>query len=493
MRLSRQKHVARVFRTVILLFTAASAIFAQSESWRREPPKPGPVRPLSLPQLRRVTLSNGIRLILVEDHRVPVTTIQAAIPLAIKPDNDVNRLTTKLTLAEATAELLTAGARTRNSEELAREVESLGGRLAAADSDDFLEVSAVVISENTGNMLQLFADVLLHPSFPEDEVALYKSNRLEKLVAQRQDPAFLADERFDRAVFGNLAYAISAPTKQAVAFVNRARVQRFYSDNIGPEGAVLVAIGDFDAPSTEKRIKQLFEPWRKPARASLRVRVAPPARVARKIYLVNRAGSEQADLRVGEVAITRKDPDYFPLLIADAILGGGTSSRLFLNIRERLGYAYDVSSSLHSRKYAGAFYAASQSRTEVAVQALKEMLLELDRLRNELVSAAELQAAKNYLNGLFSLSLASQEGLADRLTQAEILELGPNDLATRRAQIDGVTAEQVRAAVRKHVPSGRETIVVIGDAMKLQKSLAPIGAITLLDTRGRLLRNRGNR
>ncbi|HEX8090235.1 MAG TPA: insulinase family protein, partial [Blastocatellia bacterium] len=217
----------------------------QSEGWRKQAPASDPDRPFNLPPARVSRLENGLMLVMIEDHRAPIVTIDVGMPSRAALSPSLNILMEQSALAEATAQLMTEGAGSRGSEQLAREVETLGGRIASAASDDYMEVSAAVVAENAGPMLEILGDVLLRPTFPRNEVALYKSNRIDKLRVDRQEPSFLLSEHFNRIVYGSHPYAISAPTPAAVKTVTRAKIERFYRSSYGPEGSAVVIVGDF--------------------------------------------------------------------------------------------------------------------------------------------------------------------------------------------------------------------------------------------------------
>src|SRR5262245_53105677 len=451
---------------------------------RSQPPKPGPVRPLKLPTPREVKLPNGLTLVLIEDHRAPIVTALVGIPLVINQSAGIAEMTNQLALAEATAELITEGAGSRTSEQLAREDETLGGRIASSANSDYAEVTVSVLAENVERMMKTLGDVIVRPNFPEDEVALFKKTRIDKLVVQRQDPAFLVDEQFDRAVFGSHYYAISSPTPASVEALDRTRIRQFYESSFTPTGSVAVIAGDFTSSEMERIARANLGDWkgREKTLASAKSVAIPSAR--RQVLLIDRPGSEQADFRVGGLAIKRSDPDFFPLLVTNAVLGAGTSSRLFMNIREKKGYAYDASSSLNALLQAGTFYGGAQTRTEVTAAAIKEMLLEFDRLRTVVVPPKELQAAKNYLNGLFSIVLSTQGGAVERVAQTHLFGLGQNYLEAYRGRVEGVTAAQVQQMARKYLISNRAMIVVVGDASKLAKDLRAIGSIQILNSDG---------
>ncbi len=469
---------------------SAGWLSLQDESWRKQPPRPGPPRPFNLPASREARLGNGLTLVIVEDHRAPIATIEIGIPLMLTPYGDLNSFTHQVALAEATAELITEGAGLRTSEQLAREIETIGGRIASSANDDFAEVTASVISENIERMIDLIGDALLRPTFPQKEIALYKNNRVESLAVERQDPAFLVRERFNHVVYGSHhPYAVIAPTPEAVRAITRTKLLNFYRNNYTPSSAVIVIAGDFDATKIEAKLRMVFGKWKEPRRAIAGGKIqAMPKPTARRVYLIDRPGSEQADFRIGGLAVARAHADFFPLMVANAVLGAGTGSRLFLNVREKKGYTYDVSSTVSAFKEAGTFFASSETRAEATLAAIKEMLAELDRLRNEKVGMEELQNAKNYLTGLFSLELSTQGGIADQMIQARLFGLGADYLKTYRALIEAVTADQVQAVARKYMMSDNATIVVVGDAAKLRKDLSTLGPVELFDTQGKRMK-----
>src|SRR5215471_10795192 len=445
----------------------------QDESWRKQPPPPRSSLPLHLPPVHQTTLPNGLTLLLIEDHRTPVVTFEIAVPVG-----EVNDPPHQTGLAEATADLLTEGAGALSSQDLAREVEAMGGRIASSSNPDYSEVSASVLAGNASRMIEILGDVLLRPTFPEQEVALYKSTRLDRLTVERQDPAFVVAEQFDKVIYGPHPYSASAPTPESVSAMTRSRVREFYDAGFGPDGSYIVAVGDFDQSEMESKLRSVFSGWRARPRPAATV-PAPAPRTEKTIYLVDRPGSDQADIRIGNLAIKRSAPDLIPLMVANAILGGGTSSRLFLDLREQKGYTYDVSSSLAALKQYGTFFGATETRNEVCSQAIQGMLAQFDRIRREKVSAEELQNAKNYINGNYSLLLSTQTGLANQIVHTRLLGLDQDFLQNMRAKVEAVTIDQVMQAARNYILIDHPAIVVVGDAAKLKKSLDPIAPVVI--------------
>jgi zinc protease len=242
----------------------------------------------------------------------------------------------------------------------------------------------------------------------------------------------------------------------------------------------------------ESRARKILGEWKTQGAGSKSIGAADfPRATERRIYLVDRPGSDQADFRIGALAPKRSSPDYFPLLVANSILGAGTGSRLFLNIREQKGYAYDVYSSVGALREAGTFFGGAETRTEVAARAIREMIIEFERLGSVKVGPRELQDAKNYLNGLFSLALSTQGGVAERITQTRMLDLGRDYLEAYRSRIEAVTVEQVQEAARKYISIDHPVIVVVGDASKLARELRAIGPVEVFDIEGKPLKQNG--
>ncbi len=456
-----------------------SKTVSDAEIWRKTPPAAAPATPLKLPSSRQHILENGLTVVLIENSRIPVVSVSLGIRAG-----DVNDPPETIGLAEATASLLTDGAGSRTSEQLARDMESLGGQIAAASNNDYSEISASVIAENTDAMLDIFADVVLRPTFPESEIALYKKNREQNLTVQRQDPAFLASEQLYKTIYGEHPYAVSAPTPASIAAIDRAKIEAFYRANYQPQGAVLIVNGLFDAAKMLSKLRERFGNWQA-GQSKEKSFAAPRAANARRIILVDRPNSEQADFRIGSLGVARADADYFPLLVANAILGDGTSSRLFLNIREKKGYTYDVSSSVVAPAMRGLFYGSSETRNEVTGAAIKEILAEFERMRTQAVSESDLRNAKNYLNGNFSLTLSTQGGVTGSILRSQMLNLPADFLETYRQRVEAVTAGQLQQAAQKYIQTANAVIVVVGDAKRLKAQLLPFGKMEVFDINGR--------
>ncbi|HEX8291109.1 MAG TPA: pitrilysin family protein [Pyrinomonadaceae bacterium] len=438
-----------------------------TEDFRRQPPAPLPVRPLNLPEPAETQLANGLRVVFVEQRRLPLVSFRLAFRSGDSSDPaDLPGLTDVMT------DMLVEGTESRGSRQIAEEVARYGATLTAGASSDYLTVAASSLAAYADEVLELLADVTLRPVFPEGELALAKANAQQNLIAQRAQPSFLAGEAVARVLFGQHPYATVASTPESIEALSRDRLVRHHRQLLVPNDAVLLVAGDVDRGHVVGQVERLFGGW---ARGEVVAREfpAPPERDERVAYLVARPGSAQTNILVANKAIRRTDPDYFPVLVMHTILGGNASARLFMNLREEKGYTYGAYTQLDARRLAGSFRATTEVRNQVTGVSLKEIFYELGRIRDEDVSDEELSDAKSYLTGVFPIRLETQEGLIDQLVQIRVHDLAPDYLETYRDNVQRVTKEDVRRAARRTVTPERAAVVVVGDGAQIREQVAP--------------------
>ncbi len=439
----------------------------QTEDFRRRPPAPLPPRQLNLPTPEESALSNGLRVVVVEQPRLPLVSFRLAFRTgdAFDPQPLPG-------LTDIMADLLPEGTETRASREIAEEVARYGATLSAGATSDYTTVAASSLSAYSDQILELLADVSLRPSFPEHELELAKANAQQNLIAQRAQPSFLASEAVAHVLFGQHPYSVVSPTPESIDALTREAVLEHHRSKFVPANAVLFVAGDVRREEVLGRLEELFGGWQGgPAPAA--DFPAPPERTERVAYVVNRAGSAQTNIVVANPAMRRTDPDYFPVLVMHTILGGTASARLFMNLREEKGYTYGAYSQLDARRYAGSFRATAEVRTPVTGASLKEIFYELDRIRSEDVSEKELTDAVSYLTGVFPIRLETQEGLIEQLVQIRMHDLPGDYLHTYRENIQRVTREDVRRVAQKYVTPDRAAVVVVGDAEAIREQVAP--------------------
>ncbi|PYS93320.1 MAG: hypothetical protein DMF64_05575 [Acidobacteria bacterium] len=449
------------------------------EPFRREPPPPLAPRPLNLPAREELTLKNGLRVVFVEQRRLPLVSFRLAFRTG-----DVYDPPELPGLSDILTVMLNEGTERRTSRQIADEVARIGATLNAGSNSDYTTIAASALTEFAAEILELMADVCLHPSFPENELELTKQNALQNLIVQRGQPSFLANERMARVIYGAHPYAVVAPTPESIGAMTRARLAEFHRATFIPNNAVLVVGGDVERAQMLAHVERLFGAWSAGAVGAAEF-PAPPARDARTAYIVDRPGSAQSNIIIANPAITRTHPDYFPLLLMHTVLGANASSRLFMNLREEKGYTYGAYTNLDARKAAGTFRATAEVRTPVTGASLKEFFYEFARIRDELVSEQELQDAKAYLTGIFPIRLETLDGLIDQLIQIRMFDLPDDYLQTYRDRVQAVTRAEVQRVARTYVAPEAAAIVVVGDAAEITEQVGEYApAIEFYDSMG---------
>src|ERR1051326_7641294 len=451
----------------------------QTETFRREMPPPLEPRPRNIPEPFETALENGLGLVLIEDKRLPLISFRLAFRSgdAADPANLPG-------LSDMMSHLLTEGTESRTSRQIAEEIEKVGATLVVGSNSDFTAVAASALSAFTHEVLELIADVTLRPTFPENEVDLARENTKQMLIQQRAQPTFLASERMAKVMFGGHPYSVVSPTAKMLDGLTRDDRLSLRAKTFIPNNAVLIVIGDFDQESLPTQIEKLFARWQ-PGVVTRTDYAAPPKRARRTLYMIDRPGSAQSNIVIANEGITRKDPDYFPMLLMHTILGANASSRLFMNLREHKGYAYGAYSNLDARRLAGTFRATAEVRTAVTGASLHEFFYELDRIRNEAVSKEEIVNAKSYLTGVFPIRIETQDGLIDQLVNIKMYDL-PNDyLKTYRDRVDAVTRAEIQRVAQSYVQPNQAAIVIVGDAAEVTAQVKDYSEdIELYDTEG---------
>lgn len=440
---------------------------SQPETFRSQAPPPLPSHPITIPTPREITLPNGLTVVVVEDNRLPLVSYRLAFRVggAFDPPELPG-------LTDLLAGLLPEGTESKTSREIAEAVARMGASLSAGANSDYTIVAASALSQFNDRILDLMADVVLHPSFPENEVELAKQNTKESLRQQRAQPSFLASEMVSRVMFGEHPYSVVAPTPESIDRSSRDEFVRFHQSKFVPNSAVFIIVGDVRYDVILRRLESLFSTWER-GEELVTDFPAPPMRTRRTAYVVDRHGSAQSNIIIANSGITRTNPDYFPLLLMHTVLGANASSRLFMNLREEKGYTYGAYTNLDARRTAGTFRATAEVRTPVTGDSLKEFFYELNRIRNERVSEKEISDAKSYLTGVFPIRLETQEGLTDQLVQIKMLRLPDDYLTVYRDRVQAVTLEEIQTVAQKYVKPDEAAVIVVGDGSAVLDQIRP--------------------
>ncbi|GIW50892.1 MAG: hypothetical protein KatS3mg081_0247 [Gemmatimonadales bacterium] len=444
------------------------------------PPPAAPLRPMQFPPFQEVRLSNGVQVILVENHELPIVSLSLAFPAGSRYDP-----AGKEGLAELTAALLTKGTPSRTADQIAAAIEGVGGSLSATAGADWLTVSSTVLTDHVELALELLSDVLLNASFPQSEFDLAVRRFQSQLQLEKSDPGALAQKFFARELYGDHPYGRSM-TESSLAALSRDDVVQFARSRLKPGGAYLIVAGDMTLTGARELFERYLRGWSgsAPTAAS---DPEPPAPRPTEILLVHRPGSAQSNILVGNLAMGPRDPVYYAITVGNRILGGGTDARLFKILREQKGWTYGAYSSVTRRSGPGFFAANTEVRTPVTDSALVELLAQLRRFRTEIVPDSELAAAKGYLIGSFPRSIETPQQIASQVTTVKLLGLGDDYLRTYRERLAAVTAADIRNAARRVIRPDSAVIVVVGDGEAIYDKLVKIAPVRIVDPEGKAL------
>ncbi len=446
--------------------------------FRSEVPALGPERPVVWPQRTRARLPNGLEVVLVESHTIPKFTGE----LFFRSGNASAALSAP-GLASLTSAVARTGTSLRTSREIEEDLRRMGADLSSGAGMDTSVISFAGLVDSSEELLRLVAELATQAVFPAAEFERERRQMLEGVRIERSTPGFLAGERIRKVLFGAHPYAVVSPAESQVEAFRREQLVAFYERNYRPEDALFIAVGDFLPDAMLAQVERVFGGWSGAKPAAFADVPLPEAR-GRGVSLVHVPGAVQAQVVAGNVTITRRHPDWLRYTLANSIYGGAFNSRLVMNIREQKGYTYSPRSSVHALRRHGYFTVSAAVRNDVVAATLAEIFYELDRIRALPVGEDELADARNYLSGIFSLGLATQDGLEGQLATVTLEELPEDYLEMYRQRIRALTADDVLAAARQYFDSANMQIVVVGDREQIGHQAALFGPVEVYDQQG---------
>ncbi len=413
--------------------------------------------------VERKVLDNGLTLLVVQRHNLPVVKVTVGIQAGnlLEPEE-------KAGLANLTATLLTGGTSNRTAQQINEEIEFVGGSVGAGGGDDYISVSLSVLKKDINLGFDLLSDIILHPSFPEDELSKKKERIKGSLKAQEEDPGFIASREFRKEIFGSHPYGrLVTGTAETLDNVNREDLLQFHTEYYAPDNSVMAVVGDISADEVGVLFSKYFANWQ------IRNVAMPPVPrpdkpKERKTVKVDK-DLTQANIILGHTGVSRDDPDYYSISVMNYILGsGGFASRLMQNIREEKGLVYDIHSFFAAEKYGGRFQVGLQTKNESANQAIEEILKEIKRIRTENVSDTEINDAKLFLTGSFPMRIETSRRIASFLVAVEYFDLGAEYIDNYPSYINRVTKADVLRVAKKYLDPVKFTLVVVADQEKAQ-------------------------
>lgn len=429
------------------------------------PPAPGTPKDYRLPPKTTRTLANGLDVTFIDYGEIPKVTIAAVTRVGNLNEG------TQTWLADLTCEMLKEGAGQRSAVQIAEDAAGMGGSVGIGAGPDETSVSIDVLSENGPKAVAMIADLLRRPALPASELDRIKRDFERQLALARTQPQSLAAEAFLGLLYPDHAYGRVYPTEAQLRAYTIADVQRFYADNFGAARTRIYVVGRFDRSAVDAAIDAAFADW---ARGPEPL-IAPPRPVARaQLKLVDRPNAPQSTLILGLPVVDPTQPPFMNVSVMNTLLAGSFSSRITTNIREAKGYTYSPSGSIATR-YRNAYWSEQADvTTDSTGAALTEIFAEIERLRREPPTAAELKGFQNYRAGIFVIQNATRSALVNQLAFIDLHGL-PDDYLTRYVErVYAVTPDQVTAAAREFIRPDQMTVVVVGDLTKIRAQLQAV-------------------
>jgi len=441
---------------------------------------------VKLPMPYETTLSNGLQVLILEDHRLPLVSLQYSIAAA----GAVYEPPEMPGVASITAQMLREGTTTRKSLQIAQEIELLGASIGASSGfgSSAATVGASGLSDNFDKWLELAHDLLLNPTFPKEELDRLKQRLKVSLRQQRSSPGFLNNERFSRAVYGSHPSSVVSATEASIDAITPEILAKWHRERWTPQNSILGIAGDVKPSEVVPKLEKLLAAWKKTElKEVLPPNPVPPAE--KKVWLVNRPNSVQTSISIGNLAIDRRHADYVPLVVANHVIGGGPTGRLFINLREEKGYTYGAGSSFSALKWPGPWRASADVRTEVTEGAMTEFINEINRLRDQLIPEKDLDEAKRAIVASFALSLEDPDQLLNYHIIRKIYGFPADYWDTYPAKIMAVTPAEAQRVAQKYIDPANLQIVAVGDVAKIRPIMEKYGPVEVYEADGRKVGN----
>jgi predicted Zn-dependent peptidase len=454
----------------------------EPETPREPAPAGGAARDIAFPAIARSTLPNGLELNTVSSTQLPVVYLQ----LVIRSGNETNPADLP-GLAGLVADMLREGTTRRSSAELAEEIEFLGADMGVAATSENLVITFRALKEHLPEALAIIAEVATQPLFDTEELEKLRRRELDRLELSQQEPRFLSSRAYYRALYGAHPYARVDTTPEAVRAVTPANLIAWHRTHVVANNAYLVVVGDVNPADVRRRVTRAFGRFRRGTVPEVSY-PAPPTRTEREIIVVDRVGSSQTQIRMGNLALARQHEDWVPLQVANQVLGGSASSRLFMDLRERRSLTYGAYSSVEERQQVGAVTVGAAVRTEVTAQAVDALFEHLVRISSEAPGAEETDLARRFLSDSFPLSIDTPGKVASLVSDLRGYGLPDDYWESFRTRIRSVTPEQSLTAARAHIHPDQMVVVLVGEAAQIAEPMRAYGAVTVTNTAGEVLR-----
>ncbi len=454
----------------VMIMTASMSLVTLAQDRTQRPGPLGTPR-VQLPTIQKAKLANGLNVWLVEQHELPIV----AFNLVIQAGSDHDPIS-RPGIASMTADVIDEGTTSRDALKIADELEFIGASLGARSDADGSYLTLNTITKRLEEGLAVYADVLANPTFPQKEFERLRKQRQTALLQQKDRPTAIAGIAFSRITYGqNHPYGNDASgTEASLTGMTRDDLLNFYSTYYRPNNATMIVVGDVTLADITKRLEKLLGGWKSAPIPTVTLPSTPTVD-KRRLYLIDKPGAAQSEVRIGSPAAARSTPDFFPISLMNRILGGQFSSRLNLNLREKHGFTYGARSGFSFNKQPGPFVASAGVTTAKTDSSLREFRYEIDRMYEEGASADEIAFVKKGFAGNFALNFETPAQIAGAMQNIVLYNLPENYYETYLQNIDKVSVDDVKKVAKKYLDSSRMAFVVVGDVKVIREGSEKLG------------------
>ena len=465
----------KIILSILSVLVLASTATAQKLD-RSVRPKPGPAPEVKMGDAEHFVSSNGIKVYVVENHKLP--RVSYSIDFDVKPALEKD----KVGAASMVGDMLEAGSKKMPKDEFNKAVDMIGGTVSIGSEGMYMQS----LTKNTDKLLALASDVLLNPAFPAEEMDKLKKQMLSGLATEKDDPQAMSRNLGAVLNFGKNHYRGEVMTEETVENITLADVKRYYETYLRPNVAYMAIVGDITKEEAKRQVEKYFGDWKKRP-----VPVAnyetPPAIDGPRVGIVNKSGAVQSVVKVTyPIDIKPNNPDLIPLRVANGVLGGGSTGRLFQYLREKKAWTYGSYSGVRANKWdnSGSFTASANATAEATDSSVGAIINEMENMRRKKVTQEELEGYKNYMAGTFALGLENPRTLARYAINIAKNDLPKNYYKNYLKNIEKVTADDVMRVSKKYIRPGKAHITVAGDKKSNMEKLKKFGPVTVYDVYG---------
>ncbi len=446
---------------------------------RSKPPVVGEARDFKFPPYHEETLKNGIKLFVVEDKKLPLITVKFVVKSGAC--NDVGFGADKSGLASITSDLLVKGTDEMNAVEIAEKIDFYGASISNGCDYDASSLVLTSLNRYFPELFALTTDLVLKPGFFEEEIVREKQQIKNSLLSCLDEGNFLSERAFKKNVYPVSPYGLNVEGNiTTVEGINRENIFNYHRKYYSPENLIITVVGDISRDQAASMVKSKFDDWQNNCDVEMQ-KFDCTLNKGIKIVAIEKKGAVQSDILVGHLSVKRNNPDYIPIVVMNTLLGGFFTSRINKNLREVNGYTYGARSYFNFRKYLGDFCVETNVENSLTYKAVKEIIFELDRLKNENISGEELDSVKKYLTGSFPLQLETPNAIANKIINMELFDIEKDFYDTFISKVNSVTVDDVRNAAEKYLHPDNLVISVAGNTEVIRQTMEQIAEVEVIN------------